>query len=41
MRRTFITFLELAVHIGAMLVPLGEVLFGSNVRVVERAEPVV
>lgn len=31
---TFLAFLELAVHVGAMLVPLGQILFGCNIRVV-------
>jgi hypothetical protein len=38
--RTFLTFLELTVNIGAMLEPIGQVLFGCNIRVVQGAEPV-
>ena len=34
MRSALLAFLELAVDVGAMLEPLGQVLFGSNVRVV-------
>lgn len=33
-RRTLLTFLKLAVHVGAMLEPLGQVLLSVNVRVV-------
>ena len=33
-RSALLSFLELAINVGAMLVPVGQVLFGSNVRVV-------
>lgn len=33
-RSALLSFLELAVDVGAMLEPLGQVLFDSNVRVV-------
>jgi len=33
-RSALLSFLELPVDVGAMLVPLGQILFGSNVRVV-------
>jgi hypothetical protein len=33
-RRALLTFFELTVDVGAMLEPLGQVLFSSNVRVV-------
>jgi len=39
-RSALLSFLELPVDVGAMLVPLTEILFGCNVRVVEGAEPV-